>query len=115
MIFSVLGRLLKKKNANSNPFEALFGGKEEDTTDVEDTDVRLKRSQIAEDLRDGKLEDEFITVEVVEQTPSLFDALQPGGMESMGMNMQDALSNLMPKKKKKHRKKVEYGKHGIQS
>lgn len=105
-IVKLLVPSLKKKNANSNPFEALFGGKEEDTTDVEDTDVRLKRSQIAEDLRDGKLEDEFITVEVVEQTPSLFDALQPGGMESMGMNMQDALSNLMPKKKKKRKMKV---------
>jgi len=105
-IVKLLVPSLKKKNANSNPFEALFGGKEEDTTDVEDTDVRLKRSQIAEDLRDGKLEEEFITVEVVEQTPSLFDALQPGGMESMGMNMQDALSNLMPKKKKKRKMKV---------
>ena len=105
-IVKLLVPSLKKKNANSNPFEALFGGKEEDTTDIEDTDVRLKRSQIAEDLRDGKLEDEFITVEVVEQTPSLFDALQPGGMESMGMNMQDALSNLMPKKKKKRKMKV---------
>ncbi|MCZ8539527.1 HslU--HslV peptidase ATPase subunit [Psychrobacillus sp. FSL K6-2365] len=105
-IVKLLVPSLKKKNSNSNPFEALFGGKEEDTTDVEDTDVRLKRSQIAEDLRDGKLEEEFITVEVVEQTPSLFDALQPGGMESMGMNMQDALSNLMPKKKKKRKMKV---------
>jgi ATP-dependent HslUV protease ATP-binding subunit HslU len=105
-IVKLLVPSLKKKNSNSNPFEALFGGKEEDTADVEDTDVRLKRSQIAEDLRDGKLEEEFITVEVVEQTPSLFDALQPGGMESMGMNMQDALSNLMPKKKKKRKMKV---------
>ena len=105
-IVKLLVPSLKKKNASSNPFEALFGGKEEDVTDVEDTDVRLKRSQIAEDLRDGKLEEEYITVEVVEQTPSLFDALQPGGMESMGMNMQDALSNLMPKKKKKRKMKV---------
>ncbi|QUG41078.1 ATP-dependent protease ATPase subunit HslU [Psychrobacillus sp. INOP01] len=105
-IVKLLVPSLKKKNANSNPFEALFGGKEEDTADVEDTDVRIKRSQIAEDLRDGKLEEELITVEVVEQTPSLFDALQPGGMESMGMNMQDALSNLMPKKKKKRKMKV---------
>ena len=105
-IVKLLVPTLKKKTSTANPFEALFGGKEEDNSDVEDTDVRLKRSQIAEDLRDGKLEEEFITVEVVEQTPSLFDALQPGGMESMGMNMQDALSNLMPKKKKKRKMKV---------
>lgn len=106
-IVKLLVPSLKKKNANQNPFEALFGGKaEEDTSDNDDTEVRLKRSQIAEDLRDGKLENEIITIEVTEQSPSIFDALQGGGMESMGMNMQDALSSLMPKKKKKRKMKV---------
>ena len=65
-----------------------------------------KASQIAEDLRDGKLENEIVTVEVTEQSPSIFDAMQGGGMEHMGMNMQDALSNLMPKKKKKRKMTV---------
>ena len=36
----------------------------------------------------------------------MFDALQGGGMEQMGMNMQDAFSSLMPKKKKKRKMKV---------
>lgn len=106
-IVKLLVPSLKKKNVNQNPFEALFGGKaDEETSEIEDTDVRLKRSQIAEDLRDGKLEDEIVTVEVTETAPSLFDALQGGGMESMGMNMQDAFSSLMPKKKKKRKMKV---------
>ncbi|MFJ8063830.1 ATP-dependent protease ATPase subunit HslU [Psychrobacillus sp. NPDC096426] len=106
-IVKLLVPSLKKKNANQNPFEALFGGKAEDeNSDIEDTDIRLKRSQIAEDLRDGKLEDEIVTVEVTEAAPSIFDALQGGGMESMGMNMQDAFSSLMPKKKKKRKMKV---------
>ena len=106
-IVKLLVPSLKKKNATQNPFEALFGGKpEEDSSDNDDTEVRIKRSQIAEDLRDGKLEDEMVTVEVTEQAPSIFDALQGGGMESMGMNMQDAFSNLMPKKKKKRKMKV---------
>lgn len=103
-IVKLLVPSLKKKNATQNPFEALFGGKpEDDSSDNDDTEVRIKRSQIAEDLRDGKLEDEMVTVEVTEQAPSIFDALQGGGMESMGMNMQDAFSNLMPKKKKKEK------------
>lgn len=106
-IVKLLVPSLKKKNANQNPFEALFGGKtEEDSSENEDTEVRIKRSQIAEDLRDGKLENEIVTVEVTEQAPSIFDALQGGGMESMGMNMQDALSSLVPKKKKKRKMKV---------
>ena len=52
------------------------------------------------------LEDEIVTVEVEEQQPSMFDMLQGSGMEQMGMNMQDALGNLMPKKKKKRKLKV---------
>ena len=98
---------LKKKHNAQNPFEMIFGQKaetEEPATD--DTEVRLKRSQIAEDLRDGKLENEWVNVEVTEQSPSMFDAFQGSGMESMGQNMQDALSNLMPKKKKKRRLQV---------
>ena len=43
----------------------------------------------------------MIQVEVDEQMPSMFDMLQGSGMEQMGMNMQDAFSNLMPKKTKK--------------
>lgn len=98
---------LKKKHNTQNPFEMLFGQKaEQEEPANDDTDIRLKRSQIAEDLRDGKLEDEWVNVEVTEQAPSMFDAFQGSGMESMGQNMQDALSNLMPKKKKKRRLQV---------
>ncbi len=98
---------LKKKHNAQNPFEMIFGQKAETEEAVtDDTEIRLKRSQIAEDLRDGKLEDEWVNVEVTEQAPSMFDAFQGSGMENMGQNMQDALSNLMPKKKKKRRLQV---------
>lgn len=98
---------LKKKHNAQNPFEMIFGQKAEtDEAVTDDTEIRLKRSQIAEDLRDGKLEDEWVNVEVTEQAPSMFDAFQGSGMENMGQNMQDALSNLMPKKKKKRRLQV---------
>jgi len=98
---------LKKKHNAQNPFEMLFGQKaEQEETSTDDTEIRLKRSQIAEDLRDGKLEEEWVTVEVTEQAPSMFDAFQGSGMEGMGQNMQDALSSFMPKKKKKRRLQV---------
>lgn len=107
-IVKLLVPSLKKKQQGQNPFEMLFGGQnaEQEESTSDDTEVRLKRSQIAEDLRDGKLEEEWVTVEVTEQSPSLFDAFQGSGMENMGQNMQDAFSNLMPKKKKKRRVKV---------
>ncbi|MEH6990708.1 HslU--HslV peptidase ATPase subunit [Cytobacillus firmus] len=96
-----------KKAANyKNPLEMLFGGgndQQQDTYQTEDLNLQEKRKIVKEKLALGELENEVITVEVEEQQPSMFDMLQGSGMEQMGMNMQDALSNLMPKKRKKRK------------
>lgn len=97
-----------KKQANyKNPLEMLFGGGSSETeteeSTVEETSKREKRKIIKEKLALGELENEQITVEVEEQQASMFDMLQGSGMEQMGMNMQDALSSFMPKKKKKRK------------
>jgi len=96
-----------KKSANyKNPLEMLFGGgnqPEQETNQTEDLGVYEKRKLIKQKLELGELEDELITVEVEEQAPSMFDMLQGSGMEQMGMNMQDALGGLMPKKRKKRK------------
>ncbi|RLQ92681.1 HslU--HslV peptidase ATPase subunit [Planomicrobium sp. Y74] len=107
-IVKLLVPSMKKKQTSQNPLEMMFGQKfdqdeEEPTAEVE---VRVKRREIAADLKAGKLENEWLNVEVLENTPSMFDALQGSGMEQMGANMQDALSSLMPKKKKKRRLQV---------
>ncbi len=109
-IVKLLVPSLRKKQAMQNPFEMLFGGKEQQSpedTSSEETEVRSKRAQIAIDLRNGKLENEWVTVEVTEQNPSIFDALQGTGMDmSANSGMQDMLSSLMPKKQKKRRLQV---------
>lgn len=96
-----------KKAANyKNPLEMLFGGgndQQQDTYQTEDLNLHEKRKIVKEKLALGELENEVITVEVEEQQPSMFDMLQGSGMEQMGMNMQDALSSLMPKKRKKRK------------
>lgn len=51
----------------------------------------------------GELEDHLVTIEIEETPPSMFDMLQGSGMEHMGMNMQDAFSQFMPKKTKKRK------------
>jgi ATP-dependent HslUV protease ATP-binding subunit HslU len=97
-----------KKSVNyKNPLEMLFGGggsqPDQDANQAEDLGLYEKRKLIKQKLELGELEDELITVEVEEQTPSMFDMLQGSGMEQMGMNMQDALGGLMPKKRKKRK------------
>ncbi|PAQ15874.1 HslU--HslV peptidase ATPase subunit [Bacillus sp. FJAT-42315] len=99
----------KKKTATmKNPFEMLFGGNgnQVDTSaddSMEETTIREQRKMVADRLARGEMEEEMVTIEVEEQPPSMFDMFQGSGMEQMGMNMQDALGSLMPKKKKKRK------------
>lgn len=101
---------VKKTNQMKNPFEMFFGGnnadEEEEQASTEKDNIAEKRRLIKVKLDAGELENEYVTVEVEEQPPSMFDMLQGSGMEQMGMNMQDALSSLMPKKRKKRKLRV---------
>jgi ATP-dependent HslUV protease ATP-binding subunit HslU len=105
----------KKSSSYKNPFEMIFGGNggngsqgtsEEEEEKQEEISLQEQRRRMEKRLENGELEEEFITIEVEEQQASMFDMLQGSGMEQMGMNMQDALSNFMPKKKKKRKLKV---------
>ncbi|AMR50294.1 Clp protease [Bacillus amyloliquefaciens] len=101
----------KKKQAGvKNPFEMLFGGSQaandDEADQQEEASLEEKRKRMAHQLALGELEDHYVSVEVEEQQPSIFDMLQGSGMEQMGMNMQDALSNLVPKKKKRRKMTV---------
>ena len=100
----------KKTNNIKNPLEMFFGGannqESETTIEPDDTSIQEKRKIVKEKLANGELENEMVTVEVEEQQPSMFDMLQGSGMEHMGINMQDALGSLMPKKKKKRKLSV---------
>jgi ATP-dependent HslUV protease ATP-binding subunit HslU len=100
----------KQKQTMKNPFELLFGGGQtsqpEATNTSDDQYIEEKRKQVAIKLANGELENELVTIEVEEQQAMMFDFLQGTGIEQMGMNMQDALSSLMPKKRKKRKLKV---------
>ena len=98
-----------KAKTSQNPFEMLFGQKEEksdeDSTDAEHQ-VRSKRQIVSEDLKAGKLETEWVTIEVTEQSTPIFDMMPGMGMDLGSSGMQDMLANLMPKKTKKRKMQV---------
>lgn len=98
-----------KSKMAQNPLEMLFGQKNDkpdEDTSHEETEIRLKRSQVSEDLKAGKLEDTLVTVEVTEQNTPFFELMPGMGMDMGSSGMQDMLSNLMPKKAKKRKMKV---------
>ena len=101
---------VRKQKTMKNPFEMLFPGMDDsddeqskngDNSQAEQ--IREKRSKIEQLLHLGELEEQIVTVEIEQQTPSMFDMLQGSGMEQMGMNMQDAFSQLLPTKKIKRK------------
>lgn len=98
----------KRKNRQAddnsgNPFGMLFqqnddSDEEEETDTADNSDLREQRRQLQKQLEMGELEDRKVTIEVEQQSGSMGDMFQGGGMEQMGMNMQEMLGNMMPKK-----------------
>ncbi|KZZ82856.1 HslU--HslV peptidase ATPase subunit [Bacillus sp. SJS] len=108
----------RKNQSTKNPFEMLFGGTQEQdhpSSNDDDSNLNERRKKIAHQLELGELEDQYVTVDVEEQQPSMFDMLQGSGMEQMGMNMQDAFSSFMPKKTKKRKLTVKEARKVLQN
>ncbi|MEL7566351.1 MAG: ATP-dependent protease ATPase subunit HslU [Dehalobacterium sp.] len=95
------------KSSGRNPMEMFFGGmSNENTSDQNQSaqeEVRHKRALIKERLARGEMEDEIVEVEIEEQSSPMFDFLGGTGMEEMGINLQDMLGGMLPKKKKKRK------------
>lgn len=102
---------MKKESNYKNPFEMLFNQNNNEDEQQEEQEEELNhtnlKKKMAEKLERGELEDRMVTLEVSEQNQGLMDLFQGGaGMEQMGMNMQEMLGNMVPKKKKKRRMSV---------
>ncbi|MBE3581572.1 MAG: ATP-dependent protease ATPase subunit HslU [Thermoanaerobacteraceae bacterium] len=87
-----------------NPWELIFGGVAEGETPAGEAPgvTEDERAILREKLRRKELEDMVIEIEVEESAaPGLmFGAL---GLEELGVNLQDALSNFLPRRKRKRR------------
>ena len=98
----------KKQTTMKNPLEMLFPQQSQENDvdnkqEQEDVEIANKRNRVKQQLEMGELENRIVTIEIEEVPPSMFDILPGSGMEQMGMNMQDAFSQFMPKRKKKRK------------
>ena len=94
-----------KAKSQRNPLEMLFGGqnKDEQEEPTPDPSLASKRTQIAEQLSEGKLESDMVEIEVEDAAPSMLDMLGGQGNEQAGLNMQEMFGSLMPKRTKKRK------------
>lgn len=112
-ILEILVPSPRRRKPAKNPLEMFFGEMVENTTEpdaaVENQDNRQLRERIAAELRAGVLEDRQIEIEVEETSRRTLDVFTMGGMEEMGINLQDMLGSFLPRKKKKRRVAIREG------
>ena len=74
----------------------------------ESAEERYKRSRekLRNQLVDGKLEDRVIEIEVPTDAFPMMQVISPGGIEEMGLNLQDMFGGMFPKQMKKKKMKV---------
>jgi ATP-dependent HslUV protease ATP-binding subunit HslU len=96
----------KRDKKVKNPMEMFFGGSDDEDKGDEDKqyleDNKNRREQVRRMLEMGEMEDHLVEIEVEEQN----NLHSTSAMEEMGINIQDMLGSLMPKKTHKRKMSV---------
>jgi ATP-dependent HslUV protease ATP-binding subunit HslU len=66
-------------------------------------DDSATREKLRRMLREGKLEDRTVEIEVTKPASSMIEVMTPQGMEEIESNLRDMLQNLLPRRSKKSR------------
>lgn len=111
-IIDCLCPLPRRREHGRNPFEMLFNPSVRDDVDEDDDfDERARRSRaqrriLREQLSRGELEDNDLEIEVEDTSVPTLEFFDGSSMQEMGVNMQDILGGMLPKRLKKRRVKV---------
>jgi ATP-dependent HslUV protease ATP-binding subunit HslU len=90
----------QRESSGANPFQFLFGQNTSEEKEPEiSPETAIERENLLARLEAGELEDQHVSVEV-EESPPYADALGATGLE-MGINLQEMVSGMFPKKRKK--------------
>ncbi|MGM0602858.1 MAG: ATP-dependent protease ATPase subunit HslU [Bacillota bacterium] len=65
--------------------------------------VEKRRERMLQNLKDGKLDDKKIEIEIEANSPQMLEIFSGSGVEEMGVNFQDMLGNIFPGQKKQKR------------
>lgn len=78
---------------------------ESDVETSEELENNETREKFRNMLKNGVLDDREIEIDISDSGPSM-QVLGPIGLDEMGINIQDLMGNMMPKKKKKKKMKI---------
>ncbi|MBI2266368.1 MAG: ATP-dependent protease ATPase subunit HslU [Armatimonadetes bacterium] len=98
-----------KKEPQPNPFASIFGGMQPVVTTEPEAPPEPPRAKerIREEILSGIHNNTQVEIEVEESTPSVVEVFSATGMEEMGINFQDMLGGLFPKRRKKRKVRLE--------
>jgi len=107
-IVELLAPLPKQESPVKNPLEMLFGGARQTEQVDQVQEQRVKRVQferetLREKLARGELENEYLEIEVEDSAPPMLEVFTGSGVEEMGINIQDVLGGIFPKKKRRRK------------
>ena len=95
-----------RREPPKNPLEALFGGLGDARAANEGTEpeeVERERESLRRRLELGVMEDQLVEVEVQDNLPPMVEIFSGAGVEEMGINFQDLLGGMLPRRKKRRR------------
>ncbi len=95
--------LLLPKQRTPRPFE-LSDAETEEAPEAESSGAT--REKLRRMLREGKLDDRYVDLDVADRSNPMVEIFSNAGMEEMGINFRDMLGNLMPKSTKRRKVKI---------
>ncbi|MCL6451714.1 MAG: ATP-dependent protease ATPase subunit HslU [Acetobacteraceae bacterium] len=110
-LLDILAPLPRRETAPRNPLEALFGMGGPQRDDGEPFADRLaaareRRQQVRARLESGEIEGEMVEVEVEDSSPPMLEVFSGAGVEEMGINLQDVLGGILPRRRKRRKTTV---------
>lgn len=111
-LVDIMCPLPRRRETTRNPLEMLFSpASREEPQDEDDFDDRVRRARterrlIRDKLLKGEMEEEEVEIEVEDNTVPTVEFFDGSSVQEMGLNVQDLLGGMLPKKKKRRRAKV---------
>src|ERR1041385_5199398 len=106
------GEIHAREVAEERILDLLLPSSASELSDSEAVDAaRLQgtREKLKKMLREGKMDDRFVDIEISQSAMPMIEVLTPQGMEGMEFNLKEMFSNLLPKKSKKKTVKIPEG------
>jgi len=97
----IVDHMLPGKSKNKDDYYSNLVDDVKKTNENVDDRVAARRKRMYDRIKDGKLDDQKIEIEVEENNTQMMEVFSGSGVEEMGINFQDMLGNIFPNKKQK--------------